>query len=170
MSFYPLFKHIADEHGLTLLDSELHEIVLKVAAIQRFQNYDLVAHVERHKAWSARTFGPGAKCKGVCEHIREELVEIEKVEGKDLEEWIDVIILALDGAWRNGASAAQVAEALEAKMTKNENRKWPDWRTCEEGKPINHIREGEPVTDDPTIAKVGLPSLQHEAVRLDQRL
>lgn len=27
-STYPLFKHMSDEHGLTLLESELYEIVL----------------------------------------------------------------------------------------------------------------------------------------------
>ena len=32
---YPLFEHMANEHGLTLLDSELNEIVHIVLEMQR---------------------------------------------------------------------------------------------------------------------------------------
>lgn len=50
-------------------------------------------------------------------------------------------MLALDGAWRSGASAQEVAEALRWKLTVNESRIWPDWRAAEPGRAIEHVRE-----------------------------
>lgn len=103
------------------------------------KEYDLVAHLERQRAFSERTFGPGPRAAGVCDHIRKELAEIEQAPA-DVEEWIDVVLLALDGAWRSGASPEQIAAALEAKQSKNESRTWPDWRTATPGKAIEHER------------------------------
>lgn len=54
-----------------------------------------------------------------------------------------MILLALDGAWRGGATPQQIVEMIEAKQTKNEARSWPDWRTAPEGKAICHIKEEE---------------------------
>jgi hypothetical protein len=101
--------------------------------------FDLVAHIERQRLFSERTFGPGARTAGVCDHIRKELKEIEAAPA-DLEEWIDVVMLALDGAWRTGTTSSAIAEALATKLAKNEARTWPDWRTAPEGKAIEHVR------------------------------
>jgi hypothetical protein len=101
--------------------------------------FDMVAHLARQAAWSEKTFGPGARTAGVVDHIRKELLEIEADPG-DLKEWIDVTILALDGAWRSGASPAEIMEAIVAKQTKNEGRVWPDWRTSDPNKAIEHDR------------------------------
>lgn len=49
--------------------------------------------------------------------------------------------LAFDGAWRSGHTPEQIVAAIEAKQTKNEGRTWPDWRTAEPGKAIEHVRE-----------------------------
>ncbi|WP_231753038.1 dATP/dGTP pyrophosphohydrolase domain-containing protein [Burkholderia sp. TSV86] len=65
--------------------------------------FDFLAYLQRQREFSERTFGPGARTAGVCDHIRKELKEIEANPG-DLTEWIDVVILALDGAWRAGGS------------------------------------------------------------------
>lgn len=100
---------------------------------------DFQKHLERQREWSGRTFGPGDRRQGILDHIRKELVEIED-SGGELAEWIDVVILALDGAWRSGASPAQIIEALVAKQTKNENRQWPDWRSMPSDKAIEHVR------------------------------
>lgn len=54
---------------------------------------DLVSHIHRQREFSRRTFGPGDRHKGIIDHIRKELVEIEQAPG-DIKEWIDVIILA----------------------------------------------------------------------------
>lgn len=104
--------------------------------------FDITAHLARQIKFSHKTFGPGTRIKGVCDHIRKELVEVENSDGQ-LEEWIDIIILAFDGAWRSGATPKQIINALEAKQTKNEGRKWPDWRTANPDKAIEHDRTAE---------------------------
>ena len=100
---------------------------------------DLVAHLAQQRAWSARTFGPGARTAGVVDHIRRELREIEAAPG-DLSEWVDVVLLALDGAWRAGHAPESIASALVATQARNEARTWPDWRTADPDKAIEHSR------------------------------
>lgn len=100
---------------------------------------DLITHLKRQREWSAHTFGPGNRTAGVIDHIRKELKEIEE-SPLDLSEWIDVAILAFDGAWRAGYSPEEIASALVAKQAKNEARTWPDWRTMPEDKAIEHNR------------------------------
>ena len=104
--------------------------------------FDMLAHLRRQAEFSARTFGPGARVEGVTDHIAKELVEVRE-SGGDLAEWIDVVILALDGCWRSGASPEQIVAAMVAKQTKNEGRRWPDWRTAPAGKAIEHDRAGD---------------------------
>lgn len=101
--------------------------------------FDLLDYIYRQEAWSGNTFGPGARTKGVIDHIRKELLEIEAAPD-DLAEWIDVIILALDGAWRAGAAPEEIVEALAAKQAKNMARQWPDWRTMSEDQAIEQIK------------------------------
>ncbi|SDD42063.1 dATP/dGTP pyrophosphohydrolase domain-containing protein [Auraticoccus monumenti] len=100
-------------------------------------------HLSRQRAWSETTFGPGARTRGVVDHIRKELREIEAAPD-DLGEWVDVVILALDGAWRSGASPKQIIAAIRAKQARNESRTWPDWRTMSPDQAIEHVRTAEP--------------------------
>lgn len=97
------------------------------------------AHLRRQRNFSERTFGPGHRTKGVVDHIRKELEEIE-ADPLDLNEWVDVIILGFDGAWRTGAEPQQILNAILAKQTKNEGRNWPDWRRADLDKAIEHVR------------------------------
>lgn len=115
-----------------------HRLGMKVIHLPL--QFDLVGHLRRPMAFSAKTFGPGERTAGVVDHIRKELVEVLDG-GGDLEEWVDVIILALDGAWRSGHTPEQIVAAIVAKQTKNEGRNWPDWRTADPGKSIEHVRE-----------------------------
>lgn len=105
-------------------------------------SYDLVEHIERQHDFSLRTFGPGARTKGLIDHITKELREIER-DPLDLMEWIDVIMLGLDGAWRSGHAPQQIVRALHDKLERNEERVWPDWRTADPDKAIEHVRTGE---------------------------
>jgi hypothetical protein len=59
--------------------------------------YDLIRHLYRQKDFSERTFGPGERAEGIIDHIGMELKEVLK-SPRDLEEWIDIVLLALDGA------------------------------------------------------------------------
>jgi len=101
--------------------------------------FDLAAHLKRQMEWSERTFGPGARSQAVIDHIRKELKEVE-ADPSDLEEWIDVAALAFNGALRSGASPAEVVGTLVAKQAKCEARDWPDWRTADPNKAIEHVR------------------------------
>lgn len=99
-------------------------------------------HLARQRDFSLATFGPGARLLGVLDHIRKELAEIE-ADPTDLAEWVDVIILAFDGAWRAGWEPQQIIDAVKAKQAKNEARTWPDWRTVNRDHAIEHDRSGE---------------------------
>ena len=104
--------------------------------------FNLQEHLLRQLAFSLNTFGPGARAKGVLDHIRKECNEVE-AKPNDLEEWVDLIILSFDGALRAGFSPYQIIETICKKQTKNEQRKWPDWRTADRDKAIEHDRTGE---------------------------
>lgn len=101
---------------------------------------DIISHIKRQINWSTQTFGPGDRTIGVVDHIQKELKEIRE-NPNDLEEWIDVIILAIDGAWRSGHTAEEIVEKLQYKQAKNESRRWPDWRNQPTNKAIEHIRD-----------------------------
>ncbi len=138
-----LDNHLAqvegDEHASFLRAT--HGVITKTPA------FDLVAHLLRQREFSERTFGPGARTKGVIDHIRKELAEIEAAPD-DVEEWVDVIILAFDGAWRAGWEPEAIIQAIVAKQLKNESRKWPDWRTAAPDKAIEHDRSADVVSCD----------------------
>jgi len=100
------------------------------------------AHIAHQREWSTATFGPGTRLLGVLDHIRKELTEIE-ADPADLCEWVDVLILAFDGAWRAGWEPQQIIDAIKAKQVRNEARTWPDWRTASEDQAIEHVRATE---------------------------
>lgn len=92
--------------------------------------------VEKRR-WSEKTFGPGMRTKGIVKHIQKELQEIlEKPD--DLEEWTDVITLAMDGFIRAGGKPEQVIEYLYRKFEKNQRRTWPT--PTSEDEPVEHVR------------------------------
>lgn len=115
---------------------------------------NLEQHLLRQMAFSRATFGPGTRMNGVIDHIRKELVEIEE-SGGSAEEWVDVVILAMDGLTRqllfcreDGVAppdrVASVACAMiVGKQSRNEARVWPDWRQASPDKAIEHDRSGE---------------------------
>jgi hypothetical protein len=100
--------------------------------------------------WSKKTFGPNYSYAGIIDHIRKELIEIEE-QPYDLFEWIDCVILSLDGAWRCAtiqypkATPEELVEivltAWKQKSDINEKRSWPDWKTAEPGKAITHVKD-----------------------------
>lgn len=101
-------------------------------------------YVNRHFSWSFRTLGPGANTESICRHIEKEVQEI-RTKPEDLEEWIDIIILGLDGALRcqgvGNVVADDIRDALETKLAKNMRRSWiiPEDPT----QPIEHDRTKE---------------------------
>lgn len=130
---------------------------------------DLIAHLTRQAPFSRATFGPGPRTKGVINHVRKELKEIETVYDSNdgspelppdfsvhmsaAIEWVDVAILALDGLtraiwaakpeWTADMVAEKAATLIVAKQGKNEKRNWPDWRTAPADEAIEHVRGTE---------------------------
>ena len=100
-------------------------------------------HLAHQREWSLATFGPGTRLHGVLDHITKELDEI-RADPTDVGEWVDVIILAFDGAWRAGWEPQEILDAIKAKQARNEARTWPDWRTASPDRAIEHDRTGEP--------------------------
>lgn len=96
--------------------------------------------LHRARAWSLETFGPGFRTEGVVKHIEKELDEI-RANPMDAVEWIDVAILALDGAWRTGTAPEDIVQAMLDKYAENARRTWPDWRTLSQDEPSEHIRD-----------------------------
>jgi hypothetical protein len=108
--------------------------------LKNIETFDMLAFLRRQRVFSEKAFGPAFRYKGIKKHIEKELDEIER-EPFDLEEWIDVVLLALDGAWRSGHTPEQILSMLEFKLTKNEGRDWPDYRTLGEDEAIEHIEK-----------------------------
>lgn len=111
-------------------------------------NYDLVDHMQFSRIpFSQKTFGPGMRTEGISDHIKKELREIAQ-DPSDVEEWIDVVSLGLDGAWRclkdrvpDSMIGPLIAAVLEGKQQRNQKRVWPDWRDCDPNAAINHSSE-----------------------------
>lgn len=132
-------------HVISAFRVEITQLVLT-------RPFDFAAHLARQREFSMKTFGPGARTKGVVDHIRKELREVLDSVGQvtQLEEWIDCVILALDGAWRCGTqddgstcvTPEMIIQAIVSKQAKNERRVWPDYRTVEPNKAIEHVRSG----------------------------
>lgn len=74
-------------------------------------------YCEDHENWSRAVFGAPMEhdAEKLLKHIGLELDEVRKAP-HDLEEWVDIIILAIDGAWRSGHSAGEIERTLIRKQ------------------------------------------------------
>lgn len=113
----------------------------------------LAEFVAQQVTFSREAFGPNTRTRGVIDHIKKELVEVEESDGS-INEWVDVALLALDGMQRAATKslvdrgveatpelvALDVCDCLRAKLHTNINRDWPDWRTVDPDKAIEHNR------------------------------
>jgi hypothetical protein len=105
---------------------------------------DLEAYLNRQREWSEKTFGPGKRVGGITKHIAKELDEIRE-HPSDLMEWVDVMILAMDGYWRNGGDPKRLFSMLLEKQGVNFQRKFP--MPTSEDEPVEHDRSGDPACD-----------------------
>lgn len=101
---------------------------------------DVVDFLIDYNAWQQETFGPHQNTEGILRHIEKEIVEVRE-NPESLFEWVDIILLACNGALRNGWSPSQIVAGLVDKMARNKKRAWPDWRTLDPDEPIEHVRE-----------------------------
>ena len=100
---------------------------------------DFLAWLEDKCAWSLETFGTKQRTEGVLRHIESEIEEIRQ-SPNDLMEWVDVILLAFDGAFRAGFSPTQILSALFTKQKLNTMR---TWNIPKDDEPSFHIKNGD---------------------------
>lgn len=102
---------------------DIEKVVAKIRDMVTGQpTFDLAAFFDSKAAWSRHTFG--VSYPGVLRHLRKEVDEVA-AKPSDLEEWVDVVALAMDGASRHaGATGEQFVAALRAKHEKNLARTW----------------------------------------------
>ena|SRR3990172_3923127 len=88
---------------------------------------DLTSYIRDQIQWSKKAFGEGRRREGLLRHIESEIKEVRESSDDyfELTEWIDIIILALDGAWRIGFTPEQITHQLESKQILNRMRSWP---------------------------------------------
>ena len=98
----------------------------------------LRTYLSFQRTWSLRTFGAGRRTVGITAHVAKELDEI-RANPTDLEEWIDVMILAFDGYWRHGGTPEELLPRLRAKQLTNFTRHWPAPQP--EDQPTEHLEK-----------------------------
>ena len=108
-------------------------------------------YLARHMEWAEKTFGPWDKTRagqmgveargplGPLDHIKKEIVEIE-ANPTDGMEWVDLIILGIDGYIRGGNPPSELLFHMLWKQKKNMMREWPNWQLAEPGKAIEHVK------------------------------
>lgn len=104
--------------------------------------FDFKAYLEVQIKWSGIVFGQGPRTEGILKHIAKESDEV-RAEPYDLEEWIDIVILAFDGAWRAGHSPSDIMAKMSAKQITNLDRKWHVPESGDE--PVKHIEQAKPL-------------------------
>lgn len=128
---------------------------------------DLVAELrDRLIPWSRKTFGDGMRTVGICKHIEKELDEIRE-NPFSVEEWIDVAILALDGAWRTSVTAEEAVDVLFKKLAKIRTRTYP--MPVSDDEPSEHVR-GEVSGDAKYLRDLLIRILNHTDTRLESHL
>ena len=98
---------------------------------------ELVDWLNKKMEWSYKTFGTSERHIGVLKHIEKEIQEVYE-NPSDVTEWIDIIILAFDGACRMGFTPQQVVDAMISKQKQNLKRSWPP--PPEDDQPSFHLK------------------------------
>ncbi len=104
--------------------------------------------IETQIVFSTKSFGHGKRTEGILKHIENEIQEVRD-NPDDVFEWIDIILLAFDGAWRCIAYQAELLSAsavsyllnksLQEKLAENVSRKWGP--IPPEDEPSFHVKE-----------------------------
>lgn len=87
--------------------------------------WTILQYIQTQVKWSLRTFQQGRSDTDLIDNIQKKLDEIKNQPG-NLMKWVDIIILSLDGAWRNCHTPADIIKALREKQLINITRHCPD--------------------------------------------
>lgn len=119
-------KELTEIKGPDWVECKRHGGIIRSEDVKTHDcGIDLETYIATHEAWSLQTFGPPKQTDVVklCTHIAKEISEV-LLKPEDVTEWVDIIILAVDGALRTGHSPQEIAEALVRKQQINVARKW----------------------------------------------
>lgn len=116
--------------------SEIH-MEVRPASADPAKGFRFEIFIDRYALWSQQAIGPGERTEGLLKHIEKEVQEIRE-NPDDLEEWIDVINLAIDGATRRGFSGNDIINMLLKKFMKLQDRKFNQVNSDE---PCEHVRD-----------------------------
>ena len=123
-------KKISKQFDRVVWDMELYD----TEGYEGFLNF-----LDNVKKFNNKTFGGFTleeKASSLVKHIRAECVEIEE-NPTDLDEWIDVVILAMDALLR-AEEPHEILRRWANKMAKNASRDWPEPAA---DKPMFHIKD-----------------------------
>ena len=77
------------------------------------ERYNLIDILQTQKEFLLKTFGPKGRQPGLKTHIKEELKEIDRGISYEFREWMDVVLLAFEGALiQADGDVIKVADAL----------------------------------------------------------
>src|SRR6266850_3984199 len=79
--------------------------------------------LNRMARWQFVTF-PEATTKSAWKHLTKEMIELD-TNNEDIEEWADVLFLAIQGGTKAAGSLNKFRLAVQDKLMKNEERQWP---------------------------------------------
>lgn len=116
-------KEMGRTYPRTCAECGLGPCTKKVTILPDLGNF--AAFIDRKFAWSLDTFGMKVTIHGVLAHLRKEVDEAER-NPRDLEEWADVILLAIEGACRSHFTGEQLCRAIVKKHEKNTKRTWKE--------------------------------------------
>lgn len=93
-------------------------------------------YLKKQIKWSKKAFGTSKRTVGITKHINKEVDEV-LAKPDDLSEWIDIIILAMDGYWRHGGTSSSLMKDLRNKLKINMSRVYPK---VSDDEPSQHVK------------------------------
>lgn len=114
------------------------------ANVEDVMSLDVLLMVKRE--WSLSVFGPDYTYGELLAHIRKEVAEVA-ANPNDTTEWIDIILLAMDGYWRANDRTSRAQNLMRDLAAKVEENKYRQWERSAPGEPMEHKRESTLWTD-----------------------
>lgn len=93
--------------------------------------------------FQASTFGPRQTLAGVLDHVTKEIEHEIRPDPTAALEWLGLLNLSVSALRIIGLTPAQAAKEWRRLLQDLKARDWPDWRTADPDKAIEHIRDEE---------------------------
>lgn len=94
-------------------------------------------------AWQDETFGRRQTLRGVLDHVVKEIEQEIRPDPTNLDEWLGLMNLSVSAQRLAGATPEQMVEAWQLLLAELKARRWPDWRTADPDRAIEHDRSAD---------------------------